>query len=94
MSTSAEEYYANLIEGIPPEDVQEWQAQMEHAEKHRMEDRSVMDIIGAGHVPQSADPAPAQDDPVLGIVSQWIQLAIAIEEQQYVTDGSISRPCN
>ena len=82
MSTSAAQYYSNLIDGIPPYEIEEWQRQIEHAEKHRMEDKSVMDIIGANQMP-SANELPSAPDEVEGEVAQWIQLAIAIEEQQY-----------
>ena len=84
MSTSADQYYTNLIEGIPTHDVHEWQVQIEHAERHRMDDRSVMDIIGAANVTSAFNADSAPDEPVVGVLAQWLQLAIAIEEQQWV----------
>ena len=83
MATSADQYYTNLVEGIPLTDINEWTIQIEYAEQHRMEDKSVMDIIGAGNVPTAPESASEDEDSDVSIVSEWLQLAIEIEEQQY-----------
>lgn len=82
MSRTADEYYAKLVIGIASADLTRWQEQIENAERNRMNDRSVMDILGASR--PTAEPAAANpptrtsNDSIL----HWIQLAIDVEEKQ------------
>ena len=70
------------MKGIPSSDIQEWNNQIEHAENVQMKDRSVMDIMGAQRPQQgeAADMPGSNNEP--GSVTEWIQLAIDIEEKQ------------
>ena len=83
---SATEYYEKLITGISPADISEWEQEMSHAEANRLRDLQVMDVIGtremeadftgstasgSGHLP-GCSPA----------VTDWLQLALNIQEQQ------------
>jgi Kyakuja-Dileera-Zisupton transposase len=83
MSRSALLYYDKLTKGIDSETVKEWEAVISLAESERKQDRSVMDILGAAK-PQSeeATALPEMDRAADGLVSEWLQLAIQLQEKQ------------
>ena len=60
-----------------------WEQEITSAESERLRDPSLMDILGA----RDPDPAGQRDDPdrsrPKGTGPKWLQLALAIEEQQY-----------
>jgi hypothetical protein len=86
MSTSASKYYTDLARGIDSADIDMWEVQITAAETMRITDRAVMDIIGA----HQEVPEPAADVPRptmhRGRVFHWLQLAIELEEQQWVLE--------
>jgi hypothetical protein len=82
MTETANEYYTKYTRGIPPEDLQQWERAIDNAEIHRMTDRTVMDIIGATQ-PSSAMPNHTPDRAISrGDVTEWIELALMLEEKQ------------
>jgi hypothetical protein len=84
MSAGAAKYYQDIARGIDPADVNMWEKEVAAAETMRMTDRAVMDIIGARKdVPTGPAEVP-QPTIGRGNVFHWIQLAIELEEQQWV----------
>ena len=83
MSCLALLYYDKLTKGIDSETVEEWAAVITLAESEQKRDRSVMDILGAAK-PQSeeATALPEMDRAANGLVSEWLQLAIQLQENQ------------
>ena len=84
MTQTANQYYSNLVLGISPGDLTTWQGQIEHAEKERMRDRSVMDILGAVRPTTEPTAASAAEALVDDTIGHWIQLSIEIQEKQYI----------
>jgi hypothetical protein len=84
MADAADEYYRGLCNGINEADMEEWETNIKLAERLRLEDRSVMDILGATQVHQENGLGQGEDDPAGGAAAEWIQLAINIEESQCV----------
>lgn len=62
----------------------EWEDQITSAERNRMQDRSVMDILGARQPVEEEAAASNQsdDNTSRGSITEWIQLGIDIEEKQ------------
>lgn len=97
MLQCAEDYYDNQTLDISKEDIEQWETNIKIAESRRKQDRSVMDIMGATK-PQRADPTTAENnnaarnaasDPGGTQVVKWIQMAMEIEETQYVLTAFI-----
>jgi hypothetical protein len=83
---SANRYYEKLVDGVNDIDLRQWEDEIRHAENTRLQDRSVMDILGAKSLQRDQAADEAQSDNGSGHKSdiEWIQLAINIEEKQYV----------
>ena len=77
-------YYDQMSSTVPRALKSTWEAEMTRAESQRVENPSVMNIIGAWET--RIDPSP---DPILTQSSraetdvQWLNLALSIEERQY-----------
>jgi hypothetical protein len=82
MGHTADEYYENLLAGITAADLNKWQQEIEQAEQDRMQDRSVMDIMGAVRPTTGPPVVPLASRPVDDSVLGWIQLAIDVQEKQ------------
>jgi hypothetical protein len=80
MSEISHDYYSRLVAGIGANDIQQWEDQIAEAEKQRFDDRSVMDIIGSGTPELTTD--GTESVPTQTVTSEWIQLALEIEEKQ------------
>jgi hypothetical protein len=81
-SESAEQYYQNLIKGINIRDLEEWEQGVNEAERTRLMDRSVMDVLGT-QLPTNTESIAQKDGAqVNGSVAEWIQMGIEIEEKQ------------
>lgn len=83
-SQCAQIYYEKLVKGINDMDLKKWEHDIKNAEDKRLHDRSVMDILGAKDLPK--DLAAAADIPDVDSShrsdTEWIQLALNIEEKQ------------
>jgi len=71
--------------GINHDDWVVWDSDIQRAEENCERDRTVMDILGGQQPQQEEDVSNIEDiqeeeDPIV----QWIQLAIDIEEKQFV----------
>jgi hypothetical protein len=83
MSLTSEDYFARLTSGIDPNHVTEWERQMVAAEQQRVHDRSVMDVVGSISVPDASPVAPNSETTLSSdITSEWLQLALVVEEKQ------------
>ena len=76
------EYYAQFTSTISARSLTQWTEEITSAERRRLKDPCAMDIIGV----QNADPEPISSDPnrLIGVGSRWLDLALSIEERQYV----------
>jgi hypothetical protein len=83
MARSANQYYHDLVQGIDSKDIAGWEAEITYSENNRSHDKSLMDIIGARRSPSGTTPAP-MPSPMPRPLTDWIHLAIDIEEKQYV----------
>ena len=83
-SQIAEKYYNNLVQEIDPIDQNEWERQIQNAEITCLQDRTVMDILGAKRPVKDIVAATASADITSrnSSITDWIQLAIEIEECQ------------
>ena len=70
------------METIKIDDISHWEQEIEKAEEERMHDRSVMDIIGARDSKDIPAAASIGNGDGRESESNWIQLAINIEEKQ------------
>lgn len=90
-SECADAYFSNLTDGISQANLQRWEADVMEAEAKRMDDRSVMDILGAKEVNHIAAVSTSENiDVGLETAADWIQLALNIEEKQYIIPLSTS----
>lgn len=80
---TADQYYSNLVAGITADELGKWQGQIEQAERDRMEDKSVMDVMGAARPATEPATANTPSQQVDDSVIEWIQLAIQVQEKQY-----------
>jgi hypothetical protein len=77
-------FYTDIAGGIDAADMNKWEIEVTAAESTRMMDRSAMDLIGARKdvaAPPAETPARTSGR---GSVFHWIQLAIELQEQQWV----------
>jgi hypothetical protein len=84
MSHSANEYYDKFTDGISGIDLEKWENEITTAESQRMQDKSVMDILAAKQDSSSPSQDSADATDHHGPAAEWLQLAIDIEEKQYV----------
>ena len=79
-------YYTQFESTVSPGALQKWTKEITSAEKRRLKNPSVMDIIGAHPHHPSADSAQLASNPNLpaGPGAEWLDLAFSIEERQYV----------
>lgn len=91
-SHTADQYYTKLVSGITADDLAKWQEQIEKAERDRMHDRSVMDILGAARPAAESIAANMVSRPLDDPVMEWINLAIEVQEKQYVLSSSSPLP--
>ena len=81
----AQRYYQKLVQGIQKNDLSKWENEIKNAEEIRLQDRSAMDILGAKvliHVPAAAGEVEENGNSASDV--DWIQLALTIEEKQFV----------
>src|SRR5271155_1822018 len=97
MSTSAREYYEKLISGVSPADINRWEQEMSYAELNRLHDLKVMDVIGTREAdpdtPGSLLAGSADAFGYFPAVTDWLQLALDIQERQYAPPPPSLLPC-
>jgi len=80
------EYYTQLSSTISAVAQKKWEEEITSAERRRLEVPCAMDIIGTQHVHFEAGSAPDSNSltRLTGVGSWWLDLALSIEERQYV----------
>jgi hypothetical protein len=77
-------YYTQLSSTIPAAARKKWEDEMTSAENRRLEDPTAMDIIGAQEVNLLTAESAPQPDRRTAALHAWLNLALSIEERQYV----------
>jgi hypothetical protein len=79
------EYYTQFSSTVSAGALRQWTKDITSAESRRLKDPRAMDIMGA-QKEVNADPARSGSDPsrLPGIGTHWLNLALSIEERQYV----------
>ena len=83
MVLKTSEYYTQLSSTISTAAQKKWEQEIKSAESRRLEHPHAMDIIGAQQVPIDAKSGSNPTGP-MGVASRWLDLALSIEERQYV----------
>jgi hypothetical protein len=85
------EYYTQLSSSVPAGGVQKWEAEIISAESRRLDNPKAMDIVGVKPVILNAGSARLKPNSnrLTGAVSEWLELALSIEERQYVIASKI-----
>ena len=86
MVHSTSQYYTQFTSTISASALKIWTKEITSAESRRLKDPSAMDIMCAQQPDGIADPAQSgfTQTPLTGVGSQWLNLALSIEERQYV----------
>ena len=80
---SARLYYEALIPEITHQDLSEWEEGILYAEGRRLKDISVMDVLGSKG-PTITEESVPKDSQAHGPIAEWMQMALQIEEKQFV----------
>jgi len=86
MIQTTSEYYAKFTSTISAGAIKKWTKEIEAAESKRLKDPQAMDIMRS-HQPESgSNPGHlgADSNRSSEMGNQWLQLALSIEERQYV----------
>jgi hypothetical protein len=91
MVNKTSEYYTQLSSTMPASGVQKWEAEIKSAESRRLENPKAMDIVGVKPVILNAGSARLEPDSsrLTSAISEWLELALSIEERQYVIESKI-----
>ena len=84
------EYYTQLTSTISARDLNKWKKEITSAESRRLENPSAMDLIGVRQVGVNAGSGSrsgSNRSRLTGVGPQWLDLALSIEERQYVFDA-------
>jgi hypothetical protein len=86
MVQTTSEYYTKFTSTISAGAVNKWTKEIETAESKRLKDPQAMDIMRAHQPELNADPGSTVTGPNRSseVGNQWLQLALSIEERQYV----------
>ena len=88
MVHTTSEYYTQFTSTVSAGALKKWTTEIESAESRRLEDPRAMDIMRAHQPEVTTDPAKLGSNPnrPTGVGSEWLNLALSIEEKQYVCD--------
>jgi len=71
------------VNGISDVYQDKWEKEIKKGEEMRLQDPSVMDILGAKDLPkEDTTVVPRENNSAHGKIEEWIQLGINIEEKQ------------
>jgi hypothetical protein len=82
MVQESKEYFQNISSTVSETLRMTWNQEIKAAEKKRLHDPSVMDILGAEQVKITAAPDHSRVRPSTA-ADEWLEFALAIEEKQY-----------
>ena len=86
MVQTTSEYYTKFTSTLSATAVKKWTKDIETAESKQLKDPQAMDIMRAHQPESSGNPGHSGADPNRSseVGNQWLQLALSIEERQYV----------
>lgn len=86
MVHTTSEYYTKFTSTISTSALKKWAKEIELAESKRLEDPRAMDIMRAHQTGAVTDTGPSGGDAshAIEVGTQWLNLALSIEERQYV----------
>jgi len=86
MIHTTSEYYTKFTSTLLAAALKKWTKEIEMAESKRLNNPHVMDIMHAHQTELSADPglSGAKPNPSSELDTQWLNLALSIEDRQYV----------
>jgi hypothetical protein len=78
------EYYTKFTSTVSAGALKKWTKEIELAESKRLKDPSAMDIMRAHQAEMTADPGPLgpNQNRSSEMATQWLNLALSIEERQ------------
>ena len=86
---ACEKYLDQLTRGADPLNIEHWQHEIETAEATRLDNPAVMDVYGSrgsrGNSTIAEPPAQPDHSEPPTATELWLQMALIIEERQYVT---------
>jgi hypothetical protein len=88
MVLQTSEYYTHLSSTISAGARKTWEQDITSAERQRLEHPRAMDIIGTQRVDVDAGSGSSSNN-LTGVGSRWLDLALSIEERQYVVTLSL-----
>jgi hypothetical protein len=93
MVEKTSKYYTQFTSTVSAGALRKWTKDMESAESRRLLDPTTMDIMGP-HKDIEADPGQSGLEPshLSSVGTQWLNLALSIEERQYVSQWQIDLP--
>jgi len=86
MVHTTSEYYSKFTLTVSAGALKKWTKEIELAESKRLKDPRAMDIMRAHQTELTAEPAPSgpSQNRSSAMATQWLNLALSIEERQYV----------
>jgi hypothetical protein len=86
MVHTTSEYYTQFTSTVSAGALKTWTKEIELAESRRLKDPRAMDIMRAHQPVFNTDPAESGSNPnrPTGVGGEWLNLALSIEEKQYV----------
>lgn len=85
----AEEYYEQLSEPINIDDIARWKTEITNAEKERLSNRAVMDMMASRLSQMKKSQVPEVESDV-NKGNSWIGLGLSMEERQWVSSFDIN----
>ena len=83
-ASKAKMYLSNMTKTIPENKWQQWEEAIQYAESVQHDDPVAMDILGTQQVDHEERSESSSTDEASYYSETWIQLAINIEEKQFV----------
>src|SRR5882757_1549920 len=86
MVHTTSEYYSKFTLTVSAGALKKWTKEIELAESKRLKDPRAVDIMHAHQTELTAEPAPSgpSQNRSSAMATQWLNLALSIEERQYV----------
>ena len=86
MVTKTSEYYTQFSSTVSQAALKKWTKETTSAESQRLKNPRAMDVMRAHRHEVNTDPPSSGNHPALvtGVGTEWLSLALSIEERQYV----------
>ena len=84
MAQDTAEYFSKFSSSISLQNTQQWEQEIKNAESTRLRNPAAMDIMGICETPHDEQPASTSERNAQTSVEEWIQIAIDLEEKQWV----------